>query len=583
MIPLKHRWTRTPAVPALVHAETMARLSRGSAGKPVRAVAVSVTTGAHRVADALTQHFGGRRADERRRTAHPIDSAVDAELIGDAAILRAHAAVQEAVGHLANRPPECIAIAADRLTAGDWITMHLLAHAVAPWSHTVALTEGSSAPCPSLTLAALRKCLAEGDMSTAEEIADRLSSSSADTESAWAYRSLGDAARVAAGRFDAVDVSTPIPVTIDRRMAAKIARHRGWAETMRRNGNQAEYWFALADECEPVVEGSVGAHYLLNIRSLAALRQGDADRALCMQLQLRSELQKCSDASPQITALNAMNLARLHLRGGELNAAADWLRASFDVSNGCRSVFHPVIEELHWVRIALQRRDRNIAGQHALRAALQWLSCPFPEAISRRAARSVTGEDIEDWKERVDRTSISLLGLLGDGAQEPPSFLRLSEIDRADTCAATEDWAVLLLREEVQQGWSSESFLKLRSIVATRLYDAIPAIREYRTVVIDDIGETLDRPRESAARSGAAFILRVGSQESVAPPPKCNVRVGRGVHRMEDRVVHFRRFLASVELDGADYEVVANPGWREITDSIRRLERDHVVEVCWES
>ena len=302
---------------------------------------------------------------------------------------------------------------------------------------------------------------------------------------------------------------------------------------------------------------------------------------------LRRRLVAAPDPAPQLVALNAANLARLHWRAGRLTAAARWLHAAFATADGCRTDVHRVVEELRWSELARARADAPGASRHALRCCLQWLACAAPETISRRSARAITGRDLPDWRDRPDAVSARLLDLLGaDGSDDgaAPTFVRLSDAGGADAVVTGRGWSVLTRRDEAVPAWRGPATDALRGAVGRRLRREVGAIAEYPTIVVDDVADTLPaggaRVAQSAMRSGA-WAAHGGRTLQPRPARACDVRPGAGVAAIVDDTVHFVRLRAPLTLSSSDAAIVRARGRRRASEAIACLERSGAVRVRW--
>ena len=407
------------------------------------------------------------------------------------------------------------------------------------------------------------------------------------------FQLLIQGAQVASGRFEEA-ASSPDP---DERVPAALRgwlwHTKGWALTMRTRPAEAEVCLKQARELIQQTGALEEYLYVMNISALNRLRSGNWEGALAFEEQIRSALAGVSRGGWQLRYINSMNIARLHRRHADYDAAERNYRDAFATASGL-----PTDSDALHLPVCLAWQD-EARGLHTcalrawIRAALRWASSPAPEAIAWRVTSAILGTGAASTSAKLcDEVSEALTSYLVTGAARGTHEASESLASRdGDTVAivrsegiapeiiASRSWHalrgpgfwVLGTPLEVAPVISSTASLLLRSALTALLVPAWSGGEALRTIVVDDqLGR--DLPVSEADMITACLRLGLPAVEMDGRvidlddgrrgrlERRLRVRLGDAVERVElepeSVIVSFKRYQAPQRLTGLASEIL---------------------------
>lgn len=301
--------------------------------------------------------------------------------------------------------------------------------------------------------------------------------------------------RIATHRFEDVAAQPEPARSLPSGLYEFLLQSRGWGLVMTGQTESAERCFTV-----PLTTlRSKETHnredlYLLNIYALAQVRQGRHDEALSTEQQITAAHASLADIDYRLCYINNINLARLYRMRGDLEQAWSHYQEAFATSDGTRSP----MESLHWNVIQASMgeslgQDEN-ACRRWLRAALHWLVCPAPEALSPRIVQAILGRPLKPEEDLVGSVDEALLGYLKTADFETAVVPRVQflTIEKANVAlplaCGSPGWSVLA-STEVSCDVHALTFHRQRLItcVTQRLLAACSALTDLwpSTIVID--------------------------------------------------------------------------------------------------
>lgn len=439
------------------------------------------------------------------------------------------------------------------------------------------------------------------------------------------FQLLIQGAQVASGRFeDAANAPDPA-ARAPAELRGWLWHTKGWALTMRSRPVEAEVCLKQARELVQQTGELEEFLYVMNISALNRLRSGDWDGALAFEEQISASLAGVSTGGWQLRYINSMNIARLHRRRDDYDAAERNYRRAFATCLGV-----PSDSDALYLPVCLARLD-EARGLHAgalrgwIRAALRWASSPAPEAIARRVTAAILGGAMErgsgDPCDDVSEALTSHLATAAAGmAHEAAGDLAVSSenalvIARSGAIApeifAESGWRALRgpgfwalgTTGEVEPFIFSTASLRLRSALTALL---VPGHIALRTLVVDDqLGRDLPETEAelisvclrlglpAVELDGRVIELDGGLRERLEE--RLRVRLGDAVERLDldpaGAVVSFRRYRDPQRLTGLAASILgllagAAPSLADVraalgavTPILRALERDRIVKM----
>lgn len=399
------------------------------------------------------------------------------------------------------------------------------------------------------------------------------------------FQLLIQGAQVASGRFeDAANALDP-EARAPAELRGWLWHTKGWALTMRSRPVEAEVCLEQARELVQKTGDLEEYLYVMNISALNRLRSGDWEGALAFEEQIRSALAGVSTGGWQLRYINSMNLARLHRRRDDYDAAERDYRGAFATSAGV-----PSDSDALYLQVCLARLD-EARGLHAgalrawIRAALRWASSAEPEATARRVTAAILGSAVEkgngDPCDAVSEALTSHLAAAAAGIEASEDLAASSGdavvIARAGGISpeilASRGWHalrgpgfwVLGTTREVEPIISSTASLRLRSALTALLVPATPGRVALRTIVVDDqLGRDLPGSEAEMITAclrlglpaveldGRVIELDDGLRERLEG--RLRVRLGDAVERLDlepsGAVVSFKRYRDPRRLTG---------------------------------
>jgi hypothetical protein len=199
--------------------------------------------------------------------------------------------------------------------------------------------------------------------------------------------------RIGAMRYADAARSAGWPARLDARLSGLLSELKGWGLTLgddpagiREGARLLAGARRLLGEVEPRE-----SLYLSNILALSALKTGDAPRALMLELDIERALDAGIDDAC-MTYVNALNLARLRRREGDLAEARRQFERAFATTDGQRSETDRVYANVCLARVEEEAGDKRAALACWLRASLHLLCARDPQALSRRALTALLGQ-----------------------------------------------------------------------------------------------------------------------------------------------------------------------------------------------
>ncbi len=335
--------------------------------------------------------------------------------------------------------------------------------------------------------------------------------------------------------------------------------------------------FARASRAEPSTTDDL---FILNIAALGQLRTGQHDIALDTELRIESRLGQAEEIDYRAEFINAINLARLYRRRGEVARFRAEVDRAMATSEGLRSLSD--IVQMNLIRATPGGSDEPEA-HNLLRAALAWLALSPPEAISIRAlreARPGAGYD-SDLSARVsaalaERIAAACPGLTPDAGDVRITFVEATA-PRGSIAIATPAAALLWLPGDAPGTAChppSAERTRLAGLVLAALKRDCPGLRAAGPLHLGiDSDNGVDIPAGEAGLRG--LIVRHEVTRSLAPAGEAlwpaevraamaraaRVRRSRGLARIvtQDgtRLAVFKRYRAPRPLTAAEDGLLA--------------------------
>ncbi len=236
--------------------------------------------------------------------------------------------------------------------------------------------------------------------------------------------------RIATHRFEEAAAAPDPPPAGPAHLGRFLCLTRGWGRVMTGDPEGAEHDFeAVGDEARGEAD-PYERLYLDNIRALHLLRRGESVAARRLEEAIREALDAMAEPDSRLVFVNALNLARLARRAGEIERSARFYRRAFRTSDGLRSPSEHVHRNVIEAAIAASRGDDLEAARCWLRAALHWLSMEVPEALGVRATAAVLESPAPPPGLRAGALARAFLARIGEGRNgdhEPPVIRALAD------------------------------------------------------------------------------------------------------------------------------------------------------------
>ena len=418
-------------------------------------------------------------------------------------------------------------------------------------------------------------CFAQGGPDIAIRLMDRASECARTPVRRAACQSQAQGMRISLHRFAEVAAGPEAPRGLPEPLRGGLLQAKGWGLVMTDDATNAE---AYLDEARGRLDPRTHARerlYVDNIRALGRLKCGDVAGALALEQAIEAALAETEDW--RLRYVNAINLARLHRRLGDLDAAARYYARAFDTSLGVRSESDAVYANVCLARIDAERGRSETALAGWLRACLHWCAASAPEALGPRVAAALVNAPAVRLTEAVSRALADALRAAADDAgiaSTPRDPLIIGRTDAASApracplraCGAP-GVSVLVAADPPPEIFTGREHRALRGLLAALLPDVDDA-----TALLGDDGlgrEIAGSPAELLATCLRLDVpvLRYAGHVG-APDARLRKRLwgglrarrGPAVAGVEQAgsggVVRFRRHRPPLALDAADYDIV---------------------------
>lgn len=439
--------------------------------------------------------------------------------------------------------------------------------------------------------------------------------------------------RIAMHRFEeAAKLSDP-PPSVSAQTRGALLHTKGWAFAMRGDAASGDDHLTRAREVlEALYADRREFLYLLNIHALAKVRLGRLDDAMDLERRIERAIALQDPPDPRLVYINAINLARLHRRGGDLDGAEAYYRRAFDTTLGLRSESDAIYGNVCLARLDEAREKFRDALDGWIRAALHWASATVPEAVGWRVRSAIVARDrahhtdTEDVSAAMADMLVKLADgagvarALGDDARRPaPACVRVDPDGAAPGTAAPiralgcTTCCAMALETPVAPAVDGPAYRRLCGILRDLLevLTGCSPLDEPTLLIDDQFGCEMPRtPAEMhsmCVRHGVETITwqgqvtRLSPQERAALEAASRVRIADGVttlilddatpqvhfkryrrpYRLSDEDVHLLRGITDAPRGIADLAASACPGGdpQAIIPRLRLLERQRVVTI----
>ncbi len=465
------------------------------------------------------------------------------------------------------------------------------------------------------------RCFAEGGYDAAMALLDGIDTRALGALQRAAVEAQKQRISIALMRFERAAAGMLPGEAMPDDVKASLYQSKAWGLVMTGHAPEASRYFDLAREHFDSEGSPRLALYLLNISALAKLKSNDIDGALLLEKEIESRLQDPVRRDWHLRYINALNLARIYKRIGDLDRSAWYYHVAFSVTSGVRTDSDLLYMNLCHAQLETLAGNTEAAFHHWLRAATHWLSNPLPEALAPRVAQAVRGKPLNDSEADVEAISATLDKALRNAASErgvtfapaeqAVAFARLTGPGQADMCVLGEGLTIALSSQEiVASPFVGPQYDALKHTVMGILVAMFPAIdlSGVRSILSEsrqgmELPLSLREASWSCCRYDIRVLTHAGRQYTVTAQDddmlaNFVVRPGAGIAavvRSGERLgIHFKRYLSPIELDGherAIVECLAQPlslaqlsqrlgrSIQACANDVRSLEDRHVVMV----
>lgn len=336
--------------------------------------------------------------------------------------------------------------------------------------------------------------------------------------------------RIASEDFASAGACESAGPHLPARLRSFLLQSKGWGMVLSGEPQRGCAYLEQAQALLPASDASREAHYLQNILALGQMRSGDVDAALDSE----RDILRASGAAVNGTGgrprdhrleyINAINIARLHRRRGELEDAEAWYGRAFATTDGARSESDAIHAHVVFAQLNTQLKRHAQAEYHWLMAATMWAAGDAPEAIGRRVLRAIAPGLDPRAASLVDATASAFCGALAsfgghhavadkaDVNAIAPLFVRSDRLPstvRPGTCLAARGWCVFGSDAAVFEPHRTPAHRRLRAMIASRMHAALSrTLPGLRTWIVDD-GMGAGIPSDSGAMLMACVRLQV--------------------------------------------------------------------------
>ncbi len=286
-----------------------------------------------------------------------------------------------------------------------------------PWLRAYAQVHGNNAFVdPEFLCREAWRVFAAGGGGAAVRLAARAAECGTDPVRRAVARAHLDGMHIALCRYsDAAAAPDPSPA-LPAVLRGFLLQAKGWGLALSPDPARAVLAEPYLAAARDLLAGSADEReylYLLNISALCRLKAGRARDALEWEREIERRAALLRPPDHRLGYVNALNLARLHRRSGDREAARRHYRRAFATVDGVRSASDAVHREVCLAQVAADREEEY---RRLLRAAVYWLSAEVPEALAWRVVIAVLGrrpERDEDMADMVEAVSAALAERLG--------------------------------------------------------------------------------------------------------------------------------------------------------------------------
>lgn len=346
------------------------------------------------------------------------------------------------------------------------------------------------------------KSLELGAGGLALRLADRAARAAVGQDEIASLRIQTHHMRIALGRFGEVVRDDRPPSVLSPTARGLYLQGHGWALVMVGKHHRARRELTAARSLLQGMRGTPEELYLLNITALNLLRLGDIEGALALEREIEDGLGRLREPDRQLEYINALNIARLQRRRGDMDSAAAYYARAFATTAGARSESDAVFANFSLGKLELERGRPRLAFRYLLRAALHFSASAVPEGMSPRLVRTIAGSGPIAVHERPTAVAQSLLAELRRLADDafvgtldreipsgtPPVFIRAAD-PRASGIAVSaravgdEGWGLVVAPTRVGAEPGSAEQEDLRIALGAFLGRQVG---HFETAVVDD-------------------------------------------------------------------------------------------------
>jgi len=237
------------------------------------------------------------------------------------------------------------------------------------------------------------RSFADGAVPVALKLLERAIGCSRSSLARASLQAQAQGMRIATARFREVAAAPEPLLDAPAPLRGFLLEAKGWGLAMSAEPEDAAEALRLLQEARRVLDDGAGGSreqlYLLNILALSALKAGDSDAAIELELEVEARLAELDSRDWRLTYVNSMNIARLERRRGRLDEARDAYLRAFATVEGVRSPSDAVHANACLARLDAEAGRPAAALQGWLRAVLHLLAAPRPEALARRVVGAV--------------------------------------------------------------------------------------------------------------------------------------------------------------------------------------------------
>lgn len=427
------------------------------------------------------------------------------------------------------------------------------------------------------------QCFAEGGYDAALKILDGIDTRALDARQCAAVEAQKQRILIALMRFERTAQGMLPSDSMPDDVKASLYQSKAWGLVMTGRARDANDYFDLARKHFNRDASPRLALYLLNISALAKLKSGDVDGALLLEKEIEASLRDPRRRDWHLLYINALNLARIHKKVGDLHQSAQYYRLAFHVTSGARTDSDLLYMNLCHAQIETLRGNTAEALGHWLRAAVHWLSNPLPEALAPRVAQAVLGKplndseaDVEEISNVLDKalcTAAAEYGLAFVQAGKAVAFARLTRPGQADTCVASDALTVALSSQAVAPcPYAGPRYDALKRTITGMLAALFPTMdMSGVSSILSDARHGIELPmtaREACwscwrydiqdlLYAGRHYALGGAEDDALATfVVRPGAALGAIVRVGERLRIHFKRYLPPIELDGRERAIV---------------------------